>query len=104
VIAPKPIHAARPKALVTRDEIAVLQEASIAIAKRNFPGARRLLTECRARFPTGALSEERLGLELLLRCAEQPTATQADAERFMARFPQNVFGARIRHACQLEAP
>lgn len=100
-VAPPPVEAPRPaaipappapsKAEATRAELRLLREARAAVARGDFAGAMRPISEHARRFKDGRLVEEReaLRVKALAGLGRTEDARRAAAS-FRARFPRSV--------------
>ena len=99
---PARAHKVRPQAASVRREIDQLRQIKLRMATD--PGAAYRLARRSAReFPSGVLREEREGLSILaLWQIGRHADARADAEQFVARYPQSPLRARIEQL--LSAP
>jgi hypothetical protein len=79
-------------------EIALLAQAQKALRARDGHEALRLARQHAANFPSGALYEERVGIEAIAHCVlgerEHPAV-----RAFLARSPRSPLSARVRKEC-----
>ncbi|MFO0630572.1 MAG: hypothetical protein U0325_33780 [Polyangiales bacterium] len=80
-------------------ELALIDQATAALARGRHDAALTSLREHLRRFPAGALVEERerLWIDALLRAGQRAEAS-ARAARFLERFPESVHRARVSSA------
>lgn len=92
---PDPVPAATPPS-----ELRLIQQAAQALRDLRPDLAHALLAEHAARFPDGALRQEREGLHVLALC-QQGALEQALPlrERFLADAPSSPLAGRVRRAC-----
>ena len=85
-------------------EVALLQHAHLAYARRDFRSALALVAEHARRFPDGPLAEEceALRVESLLAAGHEVEAQRAGAS-FAARFPRSVLLPGIEHKSRDES-
>ena len=98
----RPPSAARaPRATPDIEGEARLLEQADADLRRGDPGAALArLAEHAAKYPDGALREERDGVRVVALCrAGREAEGKAAAERFLARAPRSALATRIRAAC-----
>jgi hypothetical protein len=82
------------------EETALLRDVQGALRDGDAARAARWLGELDARFPGGALAEERASARVLVLCAEGRAAeAREEADRFGARYPGSVHAARLRGSC-----
>lgn len=80
-------------------ERALVDAARTALLRNDLTSVRALTAEHSARFPDGALVEEREGMNVLARLRDPTDETAPEAARaFRARFPQSVLGRAITEA------
>jgi hypothetical protein len=84
------------------DEMAILSQASQALAAGDTQRARALLDSHRQRFPHGNLLAERHGLGVLAGCMANETGCKTRAAAYLKASPDAVLSARIQSACQIE--
>jgi len=86
-------------------EVALLQHAHLAYARRDFRGALALVAEHARRFPNGPLAEEceALRVESLLAAGRDVEAKRAGAS-FAARFPRSVLLPGIEQTSRESVP
>lgn len=85
-------------------ELALLTQISRATKHGDVVQAERLLADYDQRFPAAQLAEERAAAGVLLACAAGRTASaQAQARRFLERWPRSPLVARINNSCIAEA-
>jgi hypothetical protein len=92
----RPRASARPPARSARDELALLEQAQLAL--REAPQRALAATDLHAqRFPQSQYAQERelLAIDALTRLHEDARA-RARAERFLARYPESPHTRRIR--------
>jgi hypothetical protein len=98
-------HAPRP-ARVAADlegEARLLEQADADLRRGDATAALRRLAEHAARYPSGALREEREGVRVVALCrAGRAAEGRAAADRFLARSPRSTLAPRIRAACGSE--
>lgn len=80
-------------------EIALLARAQSALRARDGEQALRLARQHAENFPTGALYEERLGIEAIAHCL-RGERDHASVRTFLARAPQSPLAARVRKECK----
>jgi len=85
-------------------EVALLQRAHLAYARRDFRGVLALVAEHARRFPAGPLAEEceALRVESLLAAGHEVEAKRAGVS-FSARFPRSVLLPGIEHRSREES-
>jgi hypothetical protein len=91
----KPVPMAAPD---LKAELELIARAQLALRKGQTDQALSVLREHEARFASGALREERLGLTALARCSGQGDA-QAVLREFEASAPSSPMLRRVREAC-----
>lgn len=79
-------------------ETQLLAQAREALAQDDLATAEATLERHARRFPNGALQEERLAYQAILRCRSTPPSSTS-AEQFHARYPSSPHGPRVRAAC-----
>jgi hypothetical protein len=79
-------------------EQTLIDAARAALARGNAEQATELLSRHRARFPGGALREEREGLEVLALVRVDREEAERSAERFVRRYPDSVLVPAIERA------
>jgi hypothetical protein len=84
------------------DEMAILSQASQALAAGDTQRARALLDSHRQRFPHGDLQAERRGLGVLAGCVANEAGCKARAAAYLKASPDAVLSARIESACHIE--
>jgi RNA polymerase sigma-70 factor (ECF subfamily) len=95
-----PARAADPRSTLGL-ELSLLGDAQAALRAGQPERALVLAQEHQARFPSGVLREERLGIETLSECVlgrKEPARAQA----FLRTAPESPLAARVRKACGLE--
>jgi len=81
-------------------EARLLEQADADLRRGDASGALARLAEHAAKYPDGALREEREGVRVMALCrAGRVAEGKAAAERFFARAPRSTLAARIRAAC-----
>lgn len=75
-----------------------IDAARAALARENPAQARELLARHRAQFPSGALREEREGLEVLVLLRTDPERASRAAARFARRYPDSLLWPAIERA------
>ncbi|AKF05678.1 hypothetical protein [Sandaracinus amylolyticus] len=81
-------------------ETALLREAHRALRAHDATRALALLDDHAARFPQGALREERAATRVLALCeAGLTAAARTEADRFLAAHPRSMHAARVRASC-----
>ncbi|MEM9463579.1 MAG: hypothetical protein AAGF11_56095 [Myxococcota bacterium] len=100
----EPTRSASPTTgAVTTDALAaetrLLAEARRALAEDDLAAALAALQQHARKFPTGALQEERLAYEAIVRCRQAPPSS-TPAGRFFERYPSSPHGPRVRAACR----
>jgi|GEM_PF-4082937 len=82
-------------------ELALLQDAHLALEVRDFAAAHAALDEHARRFPRGELSKLRDVTRLLARCQAGRNAEVREAARaFLQANPDSPYTARVRKACE----
>ncbi len=76
----------------------LIDAARAALARENPAQARELLARHRAQFPSGALREEREGLEVLGLLRTDPERARRAAARFARRYPESLLWPAIERA------
>jgi hypothetical protein len=89
----------RPSEGGIADELSLLRDAHLALRAGRPSDALRHTSEHAARFPDGALHEERAAVEMLARCAEG-SASPTKLAVFFETAPESPLKARVRAACQ----
>ncbi|HEY6878770.1 MAG TPA: hypothetical protein VI299_12160 [Polyangiales bacterium] len=79
-------------------EIALLAQAQKALRARDGQQALRLAHQHAENFPSGALYEERLGIEAIAHCILGERAHPA-VRAFLSRSPRSPLSARVRREC-----
>ena len=81
-------------------ELALIQNAADALRLGRHAVALRLLDEHAARYPAGALREERMGLRVLALCGSGDTRLgELERQRFLTSAPRSVLADKVRQAC-----
>ncbi|MBX3272056.1 MAG: hypothetical protein KF729_17455, partial [Sandaracinaceae bacterium] len=81
-------------------ETELLRDAHRALQAGAPARALTLLDEHAARFPSGALSEERAATRVLALCeAGREDSARSEAARFLAAHPRSMHAARVRASC-----
>jgi len=81
-------------------EARLLEQADADLRRGDPSAALARLAEHAAKYPDGALREEREGVRVMALCrAGRVAEGKAAAERFFARAPRSTLAARIRAAC-----
>ena len=102
-LAPKTTTPSVKKVTSTMDaEIDLLQQANAGLASGNYARALALYDEHAAKFPNGALSQERAGGRAIALCGLGRADARANAERFVEAHPDSPLVARVKPACGLE--
>lgn len=86
----------QPAARSIAEEIALLDEVRAALRARAHEDALRSLDRYQARFPSGALVEEALFMEIEALSETHAREARAHAVRFLHAYPNSVHGARVR--------
>ncbi len=82
------------------EEVALLGRAQAALRDGAAPRALALLDEHAARFPEGALRQERAATRVLALCAiGRPDEASVEARSFLASSPASPLAARVRASC-----
>jgi hypothetical protein len=81
-------------------EVAILREASAALAAGKPSAALRWVRRHAADHPTGSLTEERLATEAIARCQLHDRRAAAIAAAFLERHPRSTHEGRVRAACE----
>ncbi len=110
-IAPPPVSADAPRAMPSRRvteadleaEQMLIDAARAALARENPSQARELLVRHRAQFPSGALREEREGLEVLVLLRTDPERARGAAARFARRYPESLLWPAIERALRRDS-
>jgi hypothetical protein len=94
--APRPVSRSKETELLAA-ESALLASARAELRKGEIPAAQRSLNRLRARFPKGALAQERdvLGIELLSARGDSAAAKRA-ARAFVTSYPDSPHSTRLR--------
>ncbi|MBX3225456.1 MAG: hypothetical protein KF795_33430, partial [Labilithrix sp.] len=86
------------------EEAALLRAAHAALARGDGPSALARLDEHAARFPQGALGEERRAARVFALCASGRAAeARAAATTFAATSPRSPLAAQVRRSCATSA-
>ena len=81
-------------------EAHLLEQADADLRRGDAQAALGRLAEHAARYPSGALREEREGIRVVALCrAGREAEGKAAADKFLARSPRSTLAARIRAAC-----
>jgi hypothetical protein len=81
-------------------EARLLEQADADLRRGDANAALARLADHAAKYPDGALREEREGVRVVALCrAGRAAEGKAAAERFFARAPRSTLAARIRAAC-----
>jgi hypothetical protein len=81
-------------------EARLLEQADADLRRGDAQAALGRLAEHAARYPSGALREEREGIRVVALCrAGREVEGKAAADKFLARSPRSTLAARIRAAC-----
>jgi hypothetical protein len=84
-------------------EARLLEQADADLRRGDANAALARLAEHAAKYPAGALREEREGVRVVALCrAGREAEGKAAAERFLARSPHSSLATRIRAACGRE--
>ncbi len=83
------------------DEIALIRSAQQHLAAGDAAAALVELDEHAARFPHGAMAEEREGARLVAHCMLGDAGAVARAEKFLASHGESPIAVRVRSACGL---
>jgi len=81
------------------DELDLVRKAASAISEQRWSQAIGLLDQHAARFPTGALTQERAGLLALSLCKLQRPEGRTAAARFVHAYPDSPMIERLRASC-----
>jgi outer membrane protein assembly factor BamD (BamD/ComL family) len=82
-----------------------LEDADAELRAGNPTLALARLSEHAAKYPTGALSEEREGIRAIALCrAGRAAEGRAAADRFLSSTRKASLAARVRTACNVEKP
>ena len=104
--APASDRASRAPRTTTPDlegEARLLEQADADLRRGDANAALARLAEHAARYPAGALREEREGVRVVALCrAGREAEGKAAAERFLAHSPRSALATRIRAACSGE--
>jgi hypothetical protein len=102
---PAPIGASAPAPASMAEEVRVLRSVERAL-RENRPGfALALLRELDRSVPNGQLTEERLAVRTIARCASGAVPFGVNlAEDFADRYPASVYGRRVTEACGATDP
>ena len=96
-------HLVRARSLLL-EETYLLRLAQQALHEGNTERARELLAEGDAKFPQGALVQDRAAARVLLLCSlGRSEHTRTAALSFLDHYPQSVHRQRIENACTLQA-
>jgi hypothetical protein len=102
-VAPAPVERAPSAPRATSDlegEARLLEQADADLRRGDANAALGRLAEHAAKYPAGALREEREGMRVVALCrAGRAAEGNAAAERFLARSPRSALATRIRAAC-----
>jgi hypothetical protein len=85
-------------------ELALIEGAQTALRAHAPDRALRFLNEHAARFPKGALGEERYGLRAIALCNLGRSEAVALATRFLVDHPASPLAGPVRDACALAHP
>jgi hypothetical protein len=85
-------------------ELALLEQAQAALRAQAPARALVVLNEHAAKYPRGALSEERNGLRVLALCDLGRSGAAQAAERFVADHPSSPLAGPVRDACTIPRP
>ncbi len=86
-------------------EARLLEEADAELRAGNAQAALRPLAEHAARYPNGALSEEREGIRAIALCRGGRTLEgTAAAERLLSATRKTALASRVRTACNIDKP
>lgn len=80
-------------------EARLLEQADADLRRGDPNGALLRLAEHAAKYPSGALREERQGIRAIALCRAGKEEGKSAAERFLARSPSSSLASRIRAAC-----
>ncbi len=81
-------------------EVHLLEEADADLRRGDATGALSRLAEHAAKYPTGALRQERDGMNVVALCqAGRQSEGRAAAARFLSRSSKSALASRIRAAC-----
>jgi len=83
------------------EELVLLRQAQTALREGRSADALSISADHAARFPQGALHEERAAVEMLARCA-QGAAGPTQLSSFLENAPESPLKARVREACKAE--
>jgi hypothetical protein len=89
----------RPAARAPNDELSLLERAERAVRAHNPDLALALASELERRHPSTALDEERRAIELMALCQSGSSRARRLGERFLQRYPESVYAARISTEC-----
>jgi hypothetical protein len=84
-----------------QQEMALLSKAQIALRQGHADQAQAVLREHETRFPTGALREERLGLQAMTACAQGQDGARV-VQDFTLAAPRSPLLRRVREACAIK--
>lgn len=89
-----------PADMVTADELALIRQAAEALRHEQPARALQLLEQHAARFPRGALLQERVGMVVVALC-QQGRFSEAEPlrEHFLENAPKSPLAGRIVRAC-----
>lgn len=85
-------------------EVAILREASAALAAGKPATALRWTRRHAADHPSGSLTEERLATDAIARCMLHDRRAAKAAESFLRRYPRSTHEGRVRAACETIEP
>lgn len=85
-------------------EVAILREASAALAAGKPATALRWTRRHAADHPSGSLTEERLATDAIARCMLHDRRAGKAAESFLRRYPRSTHEGRVRAACETIEP
>ena len=83
------------------EELRLLGVAQRAMQQGQWPRAIEALDAHATRFPSGALTTERRGLQLVVGCRTGQPGAATEAAAFLAKHPDTTLAARLRGACGL---
>jgi hypothetical protein len=96
-LAPRP---PAPPLASPSDELPLIHQATQALRDHRTELALQLLGRHAARYPEGALAQERAGLTVLALCQQGRAAEAAPLrDRFLAETPDSPLAGRVRRAC-----
>ena len=94
---PQPLAASHHLA----EELRLMRVASGAMNQADWAGVDRALAEHQARFPHGALSQERRALRLLSQCKRGRRPAASELAAFLRDAAHSTLALRVREACEV---